>query len=204
MTTQRIDDAGCGGEAAGRKGRNTCTYSGRPFWPLDPRVEDVRVEDIAHSLSMICRFNGHVRAFYSVAQHSVLVSYATPPEFALEGLLHDASEAYVGDMVKPLKVDMEAYREAEARVDAVVREKFGLPATMSKEVKEADFRLFVTEKRDLISPGQGVDWGDESGWPEPLPERIRPLTPDGAKRMFLWRYFALGGEARVGREEGAE
>lgn len=94
----------CG--AKSRRGYNQTTASGRAFWSLDPRPEDVRIEDIAAQLARICRFGGALKpgvSFYSVAQHSVLVSYNVPEEYALEGLLHDAAEAYVGDVIKPIK-----------------------------------------------------------------------------------------------------
>ncbi|MDO4254358.1 MAG: hypothetical protein Q4C81_04310 [Kocuria sp.] len=92
------------------------TYTGRRFYPLDSRPEDVDVVDVAHALSMQCRYNGHVRLFMSVAEHCVLVSRLVPSEHALWGLLHDATEAYVGDMVRPLKLHMPEYRAVEDRV----------------------------------------------------------------------------------------
>jgi hypothetical protein len=92
------------------------TYSGRQFWPLDPRVEDVHLEDIAHALSNVCRYTGHVREFYSVAEHSVHVSWSCEPEDALWGLLHDASEAYLADMARPVKQNMPVYVAAERLV----------------------------------------------------------------------------------------
>src|ERR1051326_5760594 len=79
------------------------THTGKQFWPLDARVDEIDIEDIAHGLSHICRFGGHCRHFYSVAQHSVLVSRAVPLQLRMAGLLHDATEAYIGDMVRPLK-----------------------------------------------------------------------------------------------------
>src|ERR1700724_2684254 len=88
------------------------TFTGRRFYPLSPRVEDVCIEDIAHALSNICRYGGHCREFYSVAQHCNMVS-DWMPEFKLEGLLHDSPEAYIGDMVRPVKhsAEMKAFRE---------------------------------------------------------------------------------------------
>src|SRR4051812_30250690 len=77
------------------------TFTGRQFWPVDPRADEIAIEDIARALAMTCRFGGHVRFHYSVAQHSFLVSLVCSPEHALWGLLHDASEAYLGDVVWP-------------------------------------------------------------------------------------------------------
>ena len=88
---------------AARKGDWIQTFTGRAFYVLDPRPEDVDIEDIAHALSMQCRFAGHCREFYSVAQHSVTASWLVPPEDALWGLLHDAAEAYVVDLPRPIK-----------------------------------------------------------------------------------------------------
>ena len=105
------------------------TYSGKWFDILNPQPEMIDIESIAHATSMVCRFSGHTRHHYSVAQHSWLGSYLVPRENALEFLLHDASEAYIGDMSRPLKHCTEAgkhYREVEARITAVIREVFGL------------------------------------------------------------------------------
>jgi uncharacterized protein len=93
------------------------TYTGKQFWPLSPLPEDIVIEDIAHALSMQCRFGGHVRTFYSVAQHSVHVSLLVEPQYALWGLLHDAAEAYLVDLPRPIKKFSEMgllYQEIEA------------------------------------------------------------------------------------------
>src|SRR5690349_19702773 len=103
------------------------TFTGRRFYPLDPKVEDIDPTDIAHALSLICRYGGHVTRFYSVAEHCVLLSHAVSPENALWALLHDATEAYVGDMVRPLKQHMPAYRDVEDRLMLVIADRFGLP-----------------------------------------------------------------------------
>src|SRR5689334_10911717 len=90
----------CGQDVPGR-GYNMTTFSGEPFWPLDPQPEDIRIVDIAHALSLQCRFNGHTKFHYSVAQHSLIMSFNVPLQFALEALLHDAAEAYIGDLIRP-------------------------------------------------------------------------------------------------------
>ncbi len=169
-----------------RKGDWIQTYTGRQFWPLDARCEEIVIEDIAHALGNICRFAGHSRMFYSVAQHSVLVSRIVPAEFALWGLLHDAGEAYLGDVVTPLKsLDfMTPYREAEDILMKVVCERFGLSHRRPKCVWEADRIALATEHRDLM-PMRPQKWAD---LPEPLPERIDPCLPAVGAAMFLARY----------------
>jgi uncharacterized protein len=129
-----------------RKGDYLITISGRKFWPMDPAVEDVDIHDIAWALSRICRFGGHVNTHYSVATHCTAISYLVPEEDALWALLHDASEAYVGDMVRPLKNSMEEYREAEERVISVIMRKFGLPDKMPESVHYADKMILEAEK----------------------------------------------------------
>src|SRR3989344_3806442 len=121
------------------------TFTGRRFYPLDPRPEDVCVEDIAHALSLVCRFGGHVRFHYSVAQHSLYVSnhvddHGAGGQDVLIALLHDAAEAYIGDVVWPLKqaTEMLGYRVVEERVERAVFERFGLPLPLPAVVKHAD------------------------------------------------------------------
>ncbi len=168
------------------------TYSGKQMWPLEPRVEDICIEDIAHSLSMQCRFTGHSKFFYSVSQHSVHVSYLVPPEYALWGLLHDAPEAYVTDMSRPVKRGTklgEEYKIVEDRIMKVICEKFNLPLEEPKEVKVADNIMVVTEKRDLLN-----GWNKLPKWQEtekPMKERIVPFIWQQAERFFLDRYYEL-------------
>jgi hypothetical protein len=163
------------------------TYSGRQFWPLDPRVEDVHLEDIAHALSNVCRYTGHVREFYSVAEHSVHVSWSCEPEDALWGLLHDASEAYLADMARPVKQNMPVYVAAERLVMRAICERFGLDPVEPPSVKVADNVLLFTEKRDLMSECV-VPWC----WSvEPLAYVIEPWSPKEAKRRFLERFTEL-------------
>jgi len=174
------------------RGFNTTTTSGKPFWPLAPRAEDIRLSDIAEHLSRICRYGGALRSdveFYSVAQHSWYCSYIVENGYELEALLHDAAEAYVGDMVRPLKLDMPEYRAVEDVIDRAIRLKFGLPVAMSPAVKLADRIACATEKRDLIAKPDGVEWGD---MPEPHRIRIDGVSPFVARQLFLDRCRELG------------
>lgn len=107
------------------------TYSGREFDLIDPQPDMIDLIDIAHGLANECRFSGQCRFYYSVAQHSVLVSQNVPPEFAFEALMHDASEAYLKDIPRPLKQLLPDYRAIEQRVEAVIRYRFGLPDAQS-------------------------------------------------------------------------
>jgi hypothetical protein len=98
-------------ESMGRKGDWIQTFTGKQFWPLDPRPDEVYIEDIAHALGNICRFNGHCLRFYSVAEHCFHVSHKVVPGLALMGLLHDAAEAYVCDVVRPVKPYLKEYKK---------------------------------------------------------------------------------------------
>ena len=167
------------------------TYSGKRFYILDPRPQDVDLVDIAHALTLLTRFTGHTREFYSVAQHSVLVSLYCDPVDALSGLLHDGSEAYLADINSPLKhsPEMSRYRTAEKHVQAAIQEHFGL----SKEpasVKLADRRLLVTEKRDLTAPTPPWEAFADT---EPIFPKIIPWPPKYAERLFMERYYELVG-----------
>ncbi len=169
------------------------TASGRYFNLLEPWLSSFSIYDIAHALAHICRFTGHTRVFYSVAQHSVLVSRAVPHEHAMAGLLHDAAEAFIGDVSAPLKAMLPDYRMVEDRVEAVVLGRFGLPPKLPPSVKAADLVLLHTERRDLMSE-QTARWacGDA---PQVLPLPIVPVPPAQGARMFLDRFFELGGIA---------
>jgi len=156
------------------------TFTGKQFYVLDPRPEDVCIEDIAHHLSLICRFNGATVAHYSVAQHSVLVADSLPEELRLWGALHDAAEAYIGDMVRPLKLEMPAYKEVEVRIERVIAERFGLVWPISPEVKVADNRALATERRDLLA--HKLPWSSVS---EPFANRIQPWSAGFAEKMLL-------------------
>ena len=148
------------------------------------------IKDIAAGLSNTCRFTGQLANFYSVAQHSVYVSQIVPPEYALEALLHDATEAYMGDITSPLKAMLPDYKAIEKRVDAAIREKFGLPPVMTIDVHHADLVMLATERRDFeISPGCGFP---ELAAIDPHDDIIiQPLTPPQAYHQFMARFELL-------------
>lgn len=165
------------------------TYTCKRFTPTDPVVEDIDIEDIAHALSNICRFTGHSKEFYSVAQHCVLVSYICNQENALYGLLHDASEAYCQDIASPIKRSeaFDAYRKVESTLQKAVYTRFNLKLEEPLDVKKADILLLATEARDLMSPLH-LDWEQPI---DPLPFKIIPLPPAEAKKLFLTRFNQL-------------
>ena len=165
--------------------------SGKYFSFLAPELCAFDVNVIAHALSHICRFTGHTRKFYSVAQHSVLVSQIVPDEYALAGLMHDAAEAFVGDVSRPLKQLLPDYRAIEKRVEAEVFAHFGLPGIMPEIVKEADLVLLATEQRDLM-PEHDDDWDSIKGI-KMLTSIIEPWSPEFAKVAFIHRFNEIMG-----------
>lgn len=183
-----------------RKGTWMPLFSGTRFWPVDPRPQDIALEDVAHGLARINRYNGHTRASYSVAQHSVLVSRLLPPELKLFGLFHDASEAYVQDIITPLKRLFRSYVEQfEEPVMEAVAKKFGF--TMSEQeravVKRADLVMLATEVRDLVPAGYVTQGLTELPLDEPIRACWDPLT---AEFIFLEEFERLTRGRPAGRE----
>lgn len=171
------------------------TYTGRKFYPLDPSPEDVDIIDIAHALSMTCRFSGHCRAFYSVAEHSVHMArfadgYLDGPEVALWALLHDASEAYLPDVCRPIKDQMEGFREWEDRILEAVADKYQLPFPIPEcdTIKDLDTRILLTEMDVLMDGDEARHTLDGH---EALPVRLHMWTPEWAKREFLSTFHRL-------------
>lgn len=171
------------------KGEFMQTFSGEPFYPLSATEDDIQIVDIAHALGMVCRYAGHVRKFYSVAEHCVLLSHTVDPEHALWALLHDAAEAYVGDMVRPLKHHMPAYQAAEDRLIEVISTKFGLPGEMPRQVHEHDTRIVLDEKEQLMAPSR-EPWGLLEGF-TPLGVTIAAWDPHKAGEEYLARFHSL-------------
>jgi 5'-deoxynucleotidase YfbR-like HD superfamily hydrolase len=172
------------------------------FFPLRPTIGDLAIEDIAHALAMKVRFTGHVSTFYSVAEHSVHCSQRVPREDALWALLHDAAEAYLPDVARPIKrqlwvqareEELIEFREAEDNILRVVARRFGLAWPMPTSVKTVDLRMLATE-RDLLMAAGSEAWGDLYGV-----ERFAELLTPGAigwewqtaKSQFLARFAEL-------------
>lgn len=196
-----------GGPDTGRYGGWIQTFTERQFWPLDARIEDIDVLDIAHALSNQCRFSGHSARHYSVAEHSVRVAQLLADaghdvEAQLWGLVHDAPEAYMVDLPRPIKYSpgFEAYREAEDRLMRVVCRWAKLPLEQPHVVELADRRLLATERRDLLGPNCQWHVPDTV----PLSESIASISPyqdshEFWERTFLRRYATLADLLEVSR-----
>jgi len=172
-----------------RHGAFIYTYTGKKFYPLDPRIEDIDINDIVYSLSNQCRFAGHCTSFYSVAQHSVLVSLMCPIEDSLWGLLHDASEGFLSDVPSPLKrtPEFEFYRKIEANLMGLICDKFGISRDEPTSVKLVDKRMLATEARDLTM-SEGREWALTA---TPYDFHVQPWTPEYARVKFLSRLHEL-------------
>lgn len=172
------------------------TFTGKQFFHLNPQPEQICIEDIAHALSMNCRWTGHTKYHYSVAQHSVYVSYLVPFSDAKKGLMHDSPEAYIGDMNRPLKHYTEAgviYSQIEESIEKVIFEKFGLTPGIPESVKVADNQMLYTEKDQLINPSTSTmyevgKWGTSEKRANIL---IANWSPEFAEKMFLDRFREL-------------
>lgn len=166
-------------EGDSRKGDWIQLVSGEPFWPLDPRRGEIQFDDIACALSMLCRYGGHCTRYYSVAEHSVLVSRLVPAEHALWGLLHDATEAYLVDLPRPVKYCLPEYRRAEDRLAGCIAERFGLPWPAPQEVKLADAAALQIERSQLMAESR-------LPWASPSAEVLRLVTEAGTRRLPCW------------------
>jgi hypothetical protein len=165
------------------------TFSGLRFWPLAPNPEKILIADIAHALAHQCRFGGHASKFYSVAEHSVHVSRLCPAQDALWDLLHDASEAYLVDLPRPLKrlPEFAPYREAERRLQRAVAERFGLAPEQPASVMAADDTMLWIEAHSLLGSMPVEAIRDT----RPPFEITNPLLPVEAERLFLSRFREL-------------
>lgn len=169
-----------------RRGDWIQTYTGRKFWPLDPHPDDVVIDDIAHALSMLCRFGGHCSRFYSVAEHSIYVARWCRQN-PLWGLLHDASEAYLVDVPRPLKRMMPNYQEIEAGVQRAICQAFGLSIEKPDEITAID-RAILMDERQQIMTASAQSWETDTA---PLGIKIGGYQPVTAKIVFLENFERL-------------
>ena len=167
------------------------TASGRKMSFLEPDPAEVDILDIAHALSHLCRYNGQCSQFYSVAEHSVWVSHEVNEQYAMAGLLHDAAEAYIGDLPGPLKHYLPDFKEVETRLEEAIASAFGLRVEDlgNAEVKRADKQLLADEKVILMGK-EPAKWPDTMPPPK-HPELIRGWNPGLARFRFMSRYRDL-------------
>jgi hypothetical protein len=176
------------------------SFTGRQLFPFECRPEDICLEDIAHSLSLQCRFVGHCKFSYSVAQHSLYVSDHCPPELQAWGLLHDAAEVWIGDISRPLKRCLVVWsdqgpdwgiKEVEENILACVAMRFNLPSLtddQQKKIKYVDNLVLATEKRDVMCPTDH-EW---EPLPKPLDRHIEEVNWKLVKGIFIDRARELG------------
>lgn len=163
------------------------TFSGKRFYPLDPRPEDIDIFDIAHSLSLLNRFTGHSRFPYSVAQHCMSVADVVADEYKLSGLLHDASEAYVNDLARPLKGMLPEYKYVENKILDVIDAKFNV-TTRCRAVKQVDTRCLVTEATQLCN---GESWYLDEPYPPSYDYYVYEQPWQLVQKEFLETYNIL-------------
>lgn len=166
------------------------TYLGKRFEFHRPTAQMVDIRDVAQALSLQCRFNGMCREFYSVAQHSVHVSSLLPPYLRLVGLLHDASEAYLGDLITPVKAMVPQFKVLEMKVEQAVADRFHFDSDLLDDprVKAADRVMLATEATQLLDHppvGWGVNMADQAGF------TLAPLGPAEARKLFLATFEGL-------------
>lgn len=172
-----------------RKGDWIQTHMGIKFWPLDPRVEEIHIKDIAHALSLTCRFNGHCKKFYSVAEHSVHCSRVIDNDLKLPALLHDGSEAYINDVSRPIKPYLENYREIESGITKVIGEKYNISDEKWQLVKPIDHAMLATEALQVFERGVlGWAWDPREF---ALNLEIKFWTPEEAESEFLKQFNQL-------------
>lgn len=173
-----------------RQGNWMITASGRRYYPLDPRADEVDINDIAHSLAKQCRWGGHCPKFYSVAEHSVLVSTQVPREHALTALLHDATEAYLVDVPRPIKAHLPEYKKLELLNWRVIAERFQLPDNLPQCVIDADNAVLLAEANEFHTYN-GMCAIDIGVAMQPARVRIHNLLPETAKQRFLDRFHDI-------------
>jgi len=172
-----------------RKGNWMQTATGRVFWPLDPRPEEVYIEDISSALSKLCRFGGHSKRFYSVAEHCCHVARAAPEYLKLAALMHDASEAYLCDVPRPIKASLTNYAAIEGRLNAVISQRFGFQYPEPREVKDLDNGILIDELEQAMRPAPML-W-DIDG--VSIGAKLEFWTPEMARAEFNLAFVRYSG-----------
>lgn len=176
-----------------RKGDWMQTFTGGAFYPLDPRADEIRFADIASALSKMCRYSGHCIKFYSVAEHSVHVASLAPTALKLTALMHDASEAYLTDVIRPIKKYLVEYAGIEATLERVIAERFGLVFPFPAEVKRLDNCILTDEReQNMAAPPKAWDVYEQV---EPLGITLKFWTPAEASYQFTTAFYRYGGRA---------
>lgn len=161
--------------------------SGAWFDLLDPASSEFTIDDIAHGLAHTCRYAGQADGFYSVAEHSILVSeVALGHEYA--ALLHDAAEAFIGDVTRPLKQLLPEYKRLEKSIEEAIFARFDV-GCVHPDVKKADLEVLAAEQAQLMPEGTDA-WANEAGI-SAAPVRVERMAPAEAKLRFLERYHIL-------------
>lgn len=163
-------------------------FSGAELDFRNPSASSFTIDDIAHGLSLLCRYAGQCRDFYSVAEHCLHVSYLVP-EHAFAGLMHDAAEAFVGDITRPLKQMLPQYKKIERSVEEVIFSRFNVSWPIPSAVKQADLALLAAEQAHLMPPGTDR-WASDAGI-KPASIQIKCLAPRDAEAAFLARFREL-------------
>lgn len=176
-----------------RRGDWMQTYTGGMLYPLDPRPEEIRIEDISAALSKLCRYGGQCIRFYSVAEHCVHVANAAPPHVALAALMHDASEAYLCDVIRPIKRSLANYQEIEAGLERCIAQRFSLPWPIPPEVKTLDNGILWDEMQQNMTPPPKpwITWLTD----KPLGVTLQFWTPAEASYQFTTAFYRHGGIA---------
>ena len=175
-----------------RKGDWMQTYTGAQFWPLDPRADEVRFEDIAAALSKLCRYGGQCLRFYSVAEHCVHVAEHAPASLKLPALMHDSSEAYLCDIIRPIKSHLANYLEIESRLEQVIANRFDLAWPWHPEIKRLDTAILADERDQVMAPPP-VPWPQIPGI-EPIGVKLQFWTPKQAQYEFTTAFYRYGGK----------
>lgn len=176
------------------------TYTGKKFHLFNPSESEICIEDMAHSLSLLCRFCGHVPFLYSVASHSIIGSYLCKKKDALTFLLHDSTECFIGDMASPLKSEMSAFKKTENDIFKIISKKFCLPHPMDSEIKAIDKLMFRMEWFYLMK-GEKIIVDEVFPLTKTEFIKIAKLSWKKVEKKFLERFYELSKDNKTSKKE---